>query len=335
MDLLFKIKKAIGAGELIHPGDHLLVAVSGGIDSMTLLYLLDNIKDDIGFLISVVHVNHRLRGGESDGDEAFVEEYCGERGLPFYSKKWCGAGKGENTQDAARKFRFETFYNVAQKICATKIAIAHNLNDQVETILLNMIRGSGLDGLCGMQMMKRVRGNAEAGTPGITLIRPLLGSSRQEIESFAKGSKIPFRNDSTNDQTKYTRNFLRHKVMPLIREINPAMDSAIAKMAGLLEDDEDYLEAVARDNYDLLVIESGADEIALDGSRFCKLAHPIRTRILKLAYVNAAGTNAGIGRDHLLKMDGVAADSKPEGSYNLPHSLVFKRDGARLAICRK
>lgn len=328
MDLLFKTKKCIDEHELIEAGDHVLVAVSGGIDSMVLLHLLSQLAGDVGFLVSAVHVNHRLRGADSDGDEEFVRGFCQRKNMPFYVARWKGPKRGDNLQDAARNFRYKTFFDTARKIGGDKVALAHNLEDQAETILLNLIRGAGLDGICGMNFRRE-------STQGPFLIRPLLNISRSEIESFAGKEGILFRSDVTNDQTKYNRNFIRHKIMPLIREINPSAPASIADMASLLQMDEAFLQAAAVKAFDQMVTERGERHLIIDGSDgsgFRGLAPSIRTRVLKLAYIKMAGSVAGITRDHILRMDEIATKPKKGGSYSLPNGLKFERRGTVLAI---
>ena len=325
MDLKFKTKKFVEKHELINPGDHVLIAVSGGVDSMLMFYLLDQLKDEIGFIISVVHINHGLRGSDSEGDELFVSNICEKRGVPFFSVRWSGVEKGDNLQEAARNFRYDSFAEIAEKIEANRVALAHNLNDQAETVLLNLIRGAGLDGICGMSLKKNLR-------EGLSIIRPLLEVSRVEIEEVAEKEGVEFRKDLSNDQTKYTRNFIRHKVMPLIQEINPNATRSIANMTKLLQVDESYIQTVVTECLDEIKISEKGAEIVLDNFRFKELDPAIRTRILKLAYSKISGSVAGITRDHLLKMDEIATGDKKDGEYNLPNSLKFRRKNGSISI---
>lgn len=329
MDLRFKIRKTILDNGLIEAGDHLLIAVSGGIDSMTLLFIFDELRDDIGYTISVAHINHKLRGKDSDADEGLVEGYCRKRRIPFYSVDWKGVLRGENLQEAARRFRYSSLSKISSDIGAAKIATAHNLDDQAETVLLNVIRGSGLDGLTGMHMTH------SGSDPERFIIRPLLGTSREEIANFAKMVGIEFREDVTNDQVKYTRNFIRHRIIPLIREINPNAVEAIARMSEFLRRDEGYISAVAVDILDQ--ISSGQDDskLMIDNTRYQGCGQPVRTRILKMAYARVAGTDAGLSSDHILKMDEIAVGKKWEGSYSLPRSLRFEKRGRTLAIFKE
>lgn len=199
--------------------DKILVGVSGGIDSMVLLHLLTH----AGFSVGVAHCNFSLRGDESDADEQFVRYHCLMNGYPTHTIKFdileYAKENRLSIQVAARELRYAYFDEICKEHKYTRIAIAHNLNDSVETVLLNLIRGTGLRGLTGI---KPVNGN---------IIRPLLFASRMQIEEYAIQHSIPYREDSSNATVKYKRNFIRHKVMPLLRELNPSVDSSIYQTA--------------------------------------------------------------------------------------------------------
>lgn len=327
MDLLFKTKQYIEEHDLVQAGDHLLVCVSGGIDSMVLASLLMKMTDEIGFLMSVAHVDHGLRGKDSDNDEKFVRKFCKDNKLPFYSKKWTGPKDGENLQEVARNFRYEFFVSTATKRDASKIALAHNMDDQAETIFLNLLRGASLDGICGMSPKRLVASE-------IYLIRPLLEVGRAEIENYALTENVAYRNDVSNDQTKYSRNFIRHHIMPLVREINPNASSSISKMAKLLKLDDEYiLEQVVQSLFSIVALEN-ENRIELKLSGFKALRPTIRMRILKLSYIKLNGSVAGIAKDHIDKMDDIAMSNKIAGHYSLPAGLKFEKSRAVLAIFR-
>jgi tRNA(Ile)-lysidine synthase len=195
--------------------DKILVGVSGGIDSMVLLHLLTH----AGFSVGVAHCNFSLRGEESDADEQFVRYHCLMNGIPVHSIKFdtleYANENGLSIQVAARELRYAYFDEICKEHKYTRIAIAHNLNDSVETVLINLTRGTGLKGLSGI---KPINGN---------IIRPLLFATRNQIEEYATLHKISYREDSSNATIKYKRNFIRHKVMPLLRELNPSADISI------------------------------------------------------------------------------------------------------------
>lgn len=206
--------------------DKILVGVSGGIDSMVLLHLLIH----TGLSVGVAHCNFSLRGEESDGDEQFVRYYCLMNGIQFHSIRFdtmeYAKENGFSIQVAARKLRYAYFDELCREHKYTRIAIAHNLNDSVETVLLNLSRGTGLKGLTGI---KHVNGK---------VIRPLLFALRSEIEEYANAHNINYREDSSNATTKYKRNFIRHKVLPLLQNLNPSVYQSIALTAANLSESQ-------------------------------------------------------------------------------------------------
>ncbi|BDX36701.1 tRNA(Ile)-lysidine synthase [Tenuifilaceae bacterium CYCD] len=214
----------IRENNLTTPNDSVLLGVSSGIDSMAMLHLFQK----SGFKIAVAHCNFGLRGDESDGDEQFVKYYCLMNGIichsiKFDTNKYASENK-LSIQVAARELRYAYFEEICKEHKYTKVAIAHNLNDTVETVLLNLSRGTGIKGVAGIKVMN---GN---------IIRPLLFATRSEIEAFTIKHDIKFREDSSNSTTKYKRNFIRHKIIPELRYLNPSVDRAIADTANHLQE---------------------------------------------------------------------------------------------------
>ena len=207
-------------------GTRLLCAVSGGIDSMVMLSLLN----EMNYECVVAHCNFRLRGDESDGDEQFVREMCEKMYIPcfvntFDTHKFADE-TGLSIQMAARKLRYDWFYELAEKENCSYIALAHNSDDQVETAILNFARGTGIRGVSGMKPL--------AGK----LFRPLIEVSRADIVQISTEDNIPFHNDSTNATTKYARNKVRHLVIPLLEEINVAAKENILKSVSYFAETE-------------------------------------------------------------------------------------------------
>lgn len=214
----------IRKNNLANQDDSILAAVSGGIDSMVMYNLLHK----AGFKIAVAHCNFGLRGEESDADEQFVKYQCLMSGVAFHSIKFDTIDYAKeyklSTQVAARELRYNYFDELVKEYKYTKVAIAHNLNDVSETLLLNLTRGTGIKGLAGI---KASNGN---------VIRPLLFATRQEIEIFSQQHDIKFREDSSNSTTKYKRNFIRHKIIPELKQLNPVVDRSIAFTANHIQE---------------------------------------------------------------------------------------------------
>lgn len=203
--------------------DRILLAVSGGVDSMVMLHLFR----EGGYRIAVAHCNFQLRGTASEEDEAFVSAFCKEHGITFHSKRFdpknYARENGVSLQMAARDLRYAWFEELASKEKFATIATAHHLNDNLETLLLRVTHGAGLDQLTGIP----VRNDR--------IIRPLLFATRNQIESFATSRGINFRKDASNDTVEYSRNFIRHKVVPLLKEINPGLETTTADTLAKLE----------------------------------------------------------------------------------------------------
>ena len=219
------------------PGDTVAAGVSGGADSMCMLALLHECAAELGISVTAVHVNHGLRGAEADADEAFVRAYCEKEGIPFIARRADVPAMvkqtGESIELCARKVRYEAFASFG----FDRIATAHTGTDSVETLLMNLSRGAGLRGLCGIPP---VRGN---------IVRPLIGFTRAETERFCRERGIAYVTDSTNLTDDCTRNRFRHTVMKDLAALNPAFERNALRCVELLRRDEDYLEEAADERF--------------------------------------------------------------------------------------
>ena len=224
--------------ELLPRGSRVLCAVSGGADSMCLLHMLWSRREELGIEVAAAHFEHGLRGEESLRDAAFVESYCADNNIlcvvshgnvPEYAEK-----NGLGAEEAARILRYEFLEKKARELGFDRIATAHNADDNAETMLFNLCRGAGLTGLCGIPPM---RGN---------IVRPLLDMTRTDIEKYLCEHGVPHVEDSSNQRDDYSRNLLRHKVTPVLRELNPRFAESAFRTAELLRQDEDFLESVAQ-----------------------------------------------------------------------------------------
>jgi tRNA(Ile)-lysidine synthase len=220
------------------------VAVSGGADSVALLRLLLELRAELGIVLSLVHLNHSLRGEESDGDEQFVRELAHRHDLVFFSErrdvKTYAAQKKLSIEAAASEIRYEYFEDVMRRGNLNKLATAHTLDDQAETVLLKLVRGAGTRGIAGIYPAVRV----ESGQNGSAIIRPLLGIQRDEIEKYLAQIKQPWREDSSNAELRHTRNRIRHEILPLLCEhVNPQARQALSEAAEIARAEEDSWDA--------------------------------------------------------------------------------------------
>ena len=238
--LMLEIKRYIEANQLIRPGDGVLVGLSGGPDSVFLLYALHTLQARMGFTLRAVHVHHGIRGAEADRDEAFSEKLCAKLDIPFQAVHVAApayaAQLGLSLEEAARILRYEALEAARQQLTqatAAWIAVAHHLDDQAETVLHNLVRGAGLRGLAGMENRRN------------HVIRPLLSIKREDILKWLKQYDIPYVTDSTNADPHYTRNRIRSTVLPELREINPEASAHIAHSAALLREADAFFHALA------------------------------------------------------------------------------------------
>lgn len=229
--MICKVRADIKQYNLFSEGAEVIAALSGGADSMALLSCLLELREEYDLKLSAAHVNHCLRGEDADSDEQFVRDYCKSVNVPLHILK-IDVNKeaektGEGSEECGRRIRYEFFESLSE---TALIATAHNLNDQAETVLLHMIRGCSLNGLCGIP---RKRGR---------IIRPLLGCARAEIEEYCNNKCIPFVTDATNNENIYRRNRIRHDILPLILNENPAFLQQISRMTRTLRDEEDFFQ---------------------------------------------------------------------------------------------
>lgn len=218
-----RFDKVLGRLTSGRPDCRILLAVSGGIDSMTMAGLFLNSALRLSF--AVAHFNFRLRGADSDGDEALVRDWCRQQGVAFFRQeadaRAFAAAQGLSVEMAARRLRYDWFAQLCRDEGFTHLAVAHNLDDRAETLLLHLLRGTGERGLAGIRADVPLPGSGDG--PGrVRLIRPLLDFSRREIEAFALRAGVPFRIDATNADTAIPRNRIRHEVFPQLAQINPS-----------------------------------------------------------------------------------------------------------------
>lgn len=259
-----KAKETIDRFGMLRTG-HVLLALSGGMDSMALLYLLKSLQTEYAFELEAAHVNHCLRGDESDRDEKFVRDTCRMLEVPLHVLKVDvakeAANSGEGIEECGRRIRYSFFDSLKKG----EIATAHHLNDQAETVLLHLTRGSGLRGLCGIAPVH----------DGI--IRPLISCSRSSIESFCSENNIPYITDSTNASDDYARNRVRHHVVHKLTDLNPAFLQSVDRCVDTLREDNSFLEACAED-----LLLSAKCKFGFQVDAFRK-AHPsIRRRAIEI-----------------------------------------------------
>lgn len=264
-------------------GCSLLVALSGGPDSVALLQLLHGLAEQEGFTVASAHLNYKLRGAESDADEQFCIELCQRLGVKLHRKSASLAGQKKiNVQDKARELRYRYFDQLCQRHGYTHVAIGHNLDDNTETVLMNLFRGAGALGLSGM-----------ASCAG-AIIRPLLSFSREQIIEYLGRNNLEYRVDSSNLKTAYTRNRVRLEVLPGVREIfGENVGRNISRAAGILSEQQEYLREQAERAFHKLMSATPFGKIVLDIEGLSKYHDAVRRLILALAYEQLSGSLRG------------------------------------------
>jgi len=230
-----KAIKFIDEKKLIVPGDKILIALSGGPDSVFMLSFLNKYKRKFKIELAVIHINHKLRGGDSAEDEKFCQALASSLSFPFYlyrrNIKSFSKKNKISIEEAGREVRYSLFVSTAKKFGYTKIATAHNCSDNAETVLLNLIKGTGLKGIAGIPA---VRGN---------IIRPILNLSKEEIIHYIDKNKIKYRIDKSNLENDYERNFIRNEIFPLLKEkLNPALENTIFNSSEIFKDINSFVQ---------------------------------------------------------------------------------------------
>ena len=288
-----KVIETIKKYNLIENGDKIVIGVSGGPDSITLLNMLIEIKKEniFDFNIVVCHINHMIRK-EANADEEYVATYCKKHNIDFYAKRIDVESKAKEykigTEEAGRNIRYEFFYEILEKTNSNKIATAHTANDNAETVLMNIIRGSGTLGLKGIEAKRE------------NLIRPLIECSRNEIEKYCEENNLNPRIDKTNFENIYTRNKIRNMLIPYIKEnFNPNIVESLNRLSDLSKQENEYLEKITEKTYKDILIEEQKNQIILNLNKFNLQELVIKNRLVLYTINILFGTRNGIEKKHI------------------------------------
>ncbi len=337
--------KTIRDYDMLSRGDSVIAAVSGGADSMALLCFLLEIQKEFDLSISVCHVNHLLRGEDADGDEQFVRAFCKKHAIPFYLKR-CDVSalakeKGVGFEECGRDVRYAFFNETARSIGGNaKIVTAHNLGDCAETLIFNIARGASPAALSSIAPKRD------------NIIRPLIRCSRDQIEGYLATIGQDYRCDKTNSDTAYSRNFIRHKVVPLLKEINPAFESAVLNLTELSREQQSFFNEICEKEYAkvckngvILKDELSKLNIAVARSiitKFCRENNVVVTKKLTDEVLEVLGSESfciSVWGDRVLKCSGGSIEiKKPAKAQKIDFEYDFSLgehtlpDGRRLNI---
>lgn len=287
-----KVLETINKYHLIEENDHIVLGVSGGPDSTCLFHIFLELQKQIKFTFVVCHINHQIRE-EALLDEQYVQNMCKTHNIPFFVKreKIIDLAKKQKlgTEEMGRKVRYEFFNNILKRENANKIATAHTKNDLSETVLMNLLRGTGLSGLKGIEPKREDK-----------YIRPLIECEKQEIDEYCRENNLNPRIDKTNFDNTYTRNKIRNELIPYLKEeFNPNIIGALARMSEIISNEDKYIENLTQKYYNELFIDSSETEIILDLKKFNNLDLVIKNRIVLYTITTLFNSSAGIEKKHI------------------------------------
>ncbi len=293
-----KVLKTIKKYELIKSGDNIVLGISGGPDSICMLYILNSLKKDLNFNIYVAHINHMLREN-AKLDEEYVKNTCEKLNITVYIKhikiKEIAEKEKRGIEETGRKVRYKFFEEILRKTNSNKIATAHNLNDSIETIILNIIRGTGISGLAGIEPIRENK-----------FIRPLIECERKEIEEYCKLNKLEPRIDESNYENKYNRNKIRNICIPYLqKELNSNVIKNISRLSEIANEEQKYIEKNVEKSFNKICIENTENKIILDIKMFVKEELVIKRRLILYTINKLIGTTINIEKiniDDIIKL---------------------------------
>lgn len=328
MNLLSRIRKTIERHHLIERGDTLIVGVSGGPDSLALLHILRALRGEYQAQIHVAHLNHQLRGSESNADAEFVSNMAKgwQLASTIESRDVMAHARQEklSNEEAARDMRYEFFAEIAVRANARTVAVAHNADDQTETVLMHLLRGAGMAGLRGMKFKSQFSNtNRPAQIPNLYLIRPLLDTSRDEIVAYCRENALVPRIDSTNLDTTIFRNRLRHEVMPYLETLNPNLRRILLRTSSSLADDYDFMQAHAREAFERVAHEQNGS-IIFDRRAWRRLHPSLQRATLRLAFERLRGNFRNLAWAHIEDAREIALGKDVGAEATLPRGLRLR-----------
>lgn len=329
--LPYQVSRFIMAHQLIRSPGLIVVGVSGGPDSVCLLHVLFTLREKLGIELHAAHLNHGLRGAESDADAEYVRHLGSELGVPLTIETRnviaYRSAHGCSLEEAAREVRYTFLAEIAQALGASAVAVAHTADDQAETVLLHLIRGTGLSGLKGMRPLSRW---SLPNGPILTLIRPLLETRRIETEAYCAAHHLSPRRDSSNLDPKHPRNRIRAEILPQLQAYNPQIIETLCRTARIVADDMACLSEQA-ENAAATVIETFPKGFSIVNASFSALPPALRRHVLRTGLKGLVGSLRDIENVHIEAL--IKALDQPTGKkLSLPYGLTFHGDYKKSTI---
>jgi len=332
-----KVIAFLRRNNLMLPGESIVVGVSGGADSVCLLHILAKWQRELDIKLHAAHLNHQLRGVESDEDAEYVANLAASLDVPvtvgkrnvadYRSKRNCPI------EEAARELRYNFLAKVARDVGAHRVATGHTRDDQVETILMHILRGTGISGLCGLEPCSPFpfcHSELKAKNLGLVVIRPLLDITRQETLSYCQEHQLSPRFDSSNLSLSFLRNRLRLELLPSLRKYNPSVDQTLLRLAKIAKDNSSFIEQQALQLWDE-VSRQEKDAIYLDRKKIGSLPVALQSRLIRLAVDKVLGDTRDIEANHIEAISSLL--TKPVGKkISLPHGIICQGEYDELVI---
>lgn len=327
--MLKRVRQYIRTHQMFIPGELVIVAVSGGPDSVALLHLLNRMAPELGIALHVFHLDHGLRGDQSAGDARYVRQLADRMNI---ASTIVGLGpeilkrRGGSLQAAARVHRLEELCLLAQRLTTSKVAVGHNQDDQAETVLMRVLRGTGMRGLTGIHPVRQVN--------GLTFVRPLLETPRSQIEQYCRDSELSPHHDESNGRPDYLRNRLRLELLPqLRREYNPAIRKNLAAMAAVLQEEDALMDAIAAVALDRAA--QGKDNTVYSAQRLLVEPQAVLRRALRLAARRAKGPDYDLGLQSVAEVLQLLVKSHGSHRLDLPGGLQAMLEYGQLQFIQR
>lgn len=322
-----KVIQYIEEQGILEAGDHVLIGVSGGADSLALLYFLDKFADRFQISIGVAHLHHGLRGQAADADEAFVRNFCQDRNIPFFSRQRniqeISRTEKISVEEAGRKERYDFFMAIADQHRYNRIAMGHHINDQAETMLMRLIRGTGVKGVSGI---KSSRDNL--------YIRPFLCLQKKEILVYCEIHKLAFRTDASNFQRDYTRNKIRLDIMPMILEVNPKAEVHFNEFTKIANEYEAFFEKYV-DQIEAQILTVKEKMVLIDRDLWLNEEAVVQKEILRRSIFKFKGSLKEIEYNHITALSSLLKSNKTIWEIHFPDKVQVTRRYHRVMVTEK
>jgi tRNA(Ile)-lysidine synthase len=321
--IMRRVRRTIIRYRMVRAGERVVVAVSGGADSVCLLDMLHTLRGELNIDLGAAHFDHGLRPGEDEAETRFVRSLAESWGVPFETGKApSGVSKARGSlEENLREARYRFLEGVMERCSANRIALGHHLNDQAETVLMRLLRGSGPSGLAGIPPQR-----------GRRFIRPLIEVTRADIESYLLGRDIRYMTDPTNFEPRHLRNRIRLELIPVLETYQPRIVPLLGRMSEIMRQEAECLDSQARDWIQGAGETGGHGEIRIPVGAFGTLPEALKSRVIRQALEITAGNLRRVSWRHIESVKGVAGGERPQKRIDLPHGLSATRVYGDLVI---